>query len=88
LLKERASYPYLNKVLLVTTDTTLQIKRVMARDNVAREQALAIIKTQLSDSERKIFADDIIDNSDSLESLENACHALHEQYLKLANTCG
>lgn len=86
LLKERASYPYLDRVLLVTTDRTHQIERVMARDNVSKTEALAIIKTQISDVERKIFADDIIDNSKSLESLKKTCLAFHQHYLRLATT--
>lgn len=84
LLNDRADYPYLNRVLLVMADREQQVERVMLRDKVSREQALAILAAQPKDLKRREFADDIIINNGSLSELSKKIEKLHHQYLELA----
>ena len=56
----------------------------MARDDISRVQARAILDTQIGREERLALADDIIDNSGSLEDLEADVERLHRKYTRLA----
>lgn len=85
LLKERKTYPYLDRVLVVLAESETQIERVMARDNCSQKEAQAILSAQPSDAERMAIADDIILNNASLETLERKISVLHEQYLLFAS---
>ncbi|ASQ45910.1 dephospho-CoA kinase [Legionella clemsonensis] len=85
LLKERTTYPYLDRILVVLAEPEQQIKRVMVRDNCSKQEAQAILAAQPSDKERIAIADDIILNNASLETLKRKVAILHEQYLLLAS---
>ena len=64
LIFETGSHKLLNKVVAVTAPREERIKRALLRDiHRSREQVLAIMEQQLSESERKSKADFIIDNS-------------------------
>lgn len=78
---DKQNYPYLNKILIITSPLALQIERIKARDNCAEEQALAIISVQPSIKERLKDADDILVNDGSLDELKESILELHKQYL-------
>jgi dephospho-CoA kinase len=59
-----------DRVWLVIADMDTRIRRVMLRDGLSEEQVIKRIKSQLSDEEMKVYADEIIDNSSSLEALK------------------
>ncbi|MBT8062416.1 MAG: dephospho-CoA kinase [Xanthomonadales bacterium] len=84
LLAEKGGYKAADRVLVVDTDRELQIKRVMERDDVSREQAIASLAIQASREERLAIADDIISNRGSLETLAVEVERLHGKYLVLA----
>ena len=64
LIFETGSHKLLYKVVAVTAPVEERVKRVLLRDiHRSRQQVLAIMKQQLSESERKSRADFIIDNS-------------------------
>ncbi|MDI9818808.1 MULTISPECIES: dephospho-CoA kinase [unclassified Legionella] len=84
LLNNRQDYPYLARVLLITAEREQKIRRVMERDKIPREQAIAILATQYEDIKRQHFADDIITNNGSLAELIEKIEKLHKQYLRLA----
>jgi len=84
LLIEVGRHDEVDRVLLIDTHDEIQIARVMDRDNCNREQALAILNTQMSSEEKRPFADDIIDNSSSLEELYEVVDQLHQKYCELA----
>ncbi|KTD08265.1 dephospho-CoA kinase [Legionella jamestowniensis] len=86
LLKERKSYPYLDRVIVVLAEPQEQIKRVMERDNCTQREAQAILAAQPSDAERIAIADDIIFNNTSLAALKLKVEALHQQYLRFASS--
>ena len=84
LLAESGS-PYRgDRVLLVDVQEETQIERVIARDDIDREQAEAILDAQASRSERMTLADDVVVNDGDLESLHHAVEDLHVKYLGLA----
>lgn len=84
LLKSKADYPWLNRILVILANHEHQIGRVMARDHCDRDQAVAILSTQPDDTARKNLADDLIINSGSLAELEQQINKLHKHYLHLA----
>lgn len=84
LLIHRKDFPYLNRILVIDCPETLQIKRVIQRDNISKKAATQIIKAQISRQQRNALADDIIFNDfDDINKLEEAVQHLHTKYLKL-----
>ncbi len=84
LLTESRRYGWADRVLVMDVDEETQIKRVIARDQVSREQAEAILRAQSSRQARLALADDIIENTGSFQDLDRAVSQLHEKYLALA----
>lgn len=85
LLIETQQHLSVDRVLVVDCPTEDQIRRICARDNTSREQAEAILAAQIPREKRLLAADDVIDNSTSLEALKQQVKVLHEEYLRLAN---
>ena len=72
------------RVLVVDCPESLQAERVRARSGLAAEQVAAIIKSQVSREKRLAASDDVIDNSGSIDALQQQVKKLHEKYLALA----
>ncbi|MDX9873380.1 MAG: dephospho-CoA kinase [Spongiibacteraceae bacterium] len=85
LLIEKGQQTLCNRVLVVDLPEELQLERTGRRDQQSREQVQRIMATQASRTERLRHADDILENSGSLERLEQQVRKLHEHYLELAN---
>jgi dephospho-CoA kinase len=71
-------------VLVVDVDESMQIKRVMRRDQINEQAAKSILKAQPNRQERLKMADDVIDNSCGLADLTPQVERLHRKYCKLA----
>ena len=56
----------------------------MRRDRISRNDSLSIIAAQASREERLTLADDVLDNSGSVEQLQEKVGRLHRHYLQLA----
>lgn len=84
LFVESSRYDWVDRVLVVDVPEDIQLKRVMARDNLDRQQAKAILATQASRNDRLALADDVIENMGKIEDLEAEVARLHEEYLGLA----
>jgi dephospho-CoA kinase len=84
LLVESGLFPWIDRVLVVDADESIQIQRVMARDKISRKRAQAILDAQAGRQQRLSLADDIIENNGSLEQLEIAVHRLFTKYTELA----
>ena len=67
------------RVLVVDVDPEVQLQRTMAR-----EQAANILAAQATRSQRLAYADDIIENSGSPETIAPRVASLHRHYLDLA----
>jgi dephospho-CoA kinase len=85
LLKNKSNYPYINRILVVTSSVSVQVQRIIKRDKCTEEHALAIIATQPSIQERLNSADDTLINDEEISELERAVERLHHNYLKLAS---
>lgn len=72
------------RVLVVDVSEDEQINRLVYDRHMSEEQARAIIETQISREKRVAAADDLIDNSGTLEELEEKVRGLHTFYLKMA----
>jgi dephospho-CoA kinase len=85
LLFESDAYRTLvRRVLVVDSDQETRIERVRQRNNLLREEILAIMAAQVGQAERLRRADDVIRNDGDLAALEPQVVALHRKYLKLA----
>lgn len=72
------------RTLAVDVPIELQITRTIQRDNSSYDTVKSIIDQQISRQERLKLADDMVDNSGSLEELYQALTPLHQKYLSLA----
>lgn len=67
LLMESDMHKSFSCVIVVYIPESLQIKRLMERNNLSREDAVARIRSQMPIEEKKKLGDIIIDNSGALE---------------------
>lgn len=71
------------RLAVVDCPEEVQIARVMARNNMRRDEVERIMATQASRQQRLAAADDVIDNSGTLAALTPQIEALHDKYLDL-----
>jgi dephospho-CoA kinase len=88
LLKDKLSYPYLNRILVVQASHEQQISRFMARDNSSKDDALAILAVQTDLTKQKALADDLILNTGTLKELKKNVQDLHKKYMELSSLSG
>lgn len=81
LVESGAGADLADRVLIVDVDEATQLDRLMQRDGMSRELARRMIDAQASRETRLARADDVIDNSGTLEALERQVDALHAAYL-------
>lgn len=87
LLVESAEYRNrMDRVLVVDCLEEIQLDRVRARSGLSAEEARRIIAAQVPRNVRLAAADDVIDNSGSVEALHKQVQALHQRYLALARS--
>ncbi|MEZ4484922.1 MAG: dephospho-CoA kinase [Syntrophotaleaceae bacterium] len=79
LLYEAGADRQVDKVLVVAVDEEVQLRRLMARDGVGREQALARIAAQMPLAEKIARADYVVDNSGSPRETRRQVSALLER---------
>ncbi|MDL2285037.1 dephospho-CoA kinase [Oxalobacter sp. OttesenSCG-928-P03] len=74
------------RILLVDCPETLQVRRVMARSGMSKEQVEAIMAAQATREARRAIADDVIlnDHDDGVESLLGEVARLDAEYKKMA----
>ena len=68
-LFESHSEKYYDKTLVISLPQDLQIKRLMARNNLTKEEALSRINSQMSLKEKEARATYVIENTGSVEDL-------------------
>ena len=84
LLIETSQSELVQRICVVDIPEELQLQRASARDANSAEQIRKIMAAQLPRAERCAKADDILDNSGSLDSLNAQVDALHQKYIQLA----
>jgi len=86
LLFESGQHLLVNRALVIDVPEQVQVERASRRDGVTDTQIAAIIQAQLPRVKRLQRADDIIENSSDLASLQAQVATLHQHYLALAAT--
>ena len=81
LFYERATYP-IARVVTVYAPRELQISRVMKRDSISEDEAVARIEAQMDIETKREKADWVIDNSGSLAQLQSECERVKDEILK------
>lgn len=74
------------RVLVVDTDESVQLERLMQRDDTSLEQAKSLLSSQASREERLSVADDVIANHSNLQSLKQQVIKLDKHYHDLARS--
>jgi dephospho-CoA kinase len=72
------------RVLVVDCPDDLQVERVRQRSSLAEDEVRRIIASQAQREARLAAADDVIDNSGSLDALHKQVRELHAKYLGLS----
>ncbi len=80
LLLESGNYDFVDRVLVIDVPESVQLERIGKRDNISRELAQSIIKSQMSRSERNKRADDIIVNDAPIEDISKLVKQLDGKY--------
>ncbi|MXP51154.1 dephospho-CoA kinase [Pantoea sp. SoEX] len=83
LIEQRIQYQA-NRILVVNVRESVQLKRTQTRDNVKLTQVEKIIAIQATPNQRMAFADDIINNTGTIQNTFLQVIKLHKFYIKLA----
>lgn len=86
LLAETGRPDFIDRVLLVDSDTQSQIRRLTQRDGVSLVEAQQSLNAQANRKARLEIADDVLANDSSLEALREKVDAMHQEYCRLAKT--
>jgi dephospho-CoA kinase len=73
-----------NRVLVVDCPEEIQLERLMRRDGSDLTQARQILAAQTTRSARLSAADDVVENTGSLDAVRHRVKKLHAEYLALA----
>jgi dephospho-CoA kinase len=84
LLLESGQDDLVDRILVVDLPPTLQRQRLQARDGRSEHQINLIMAAQMARNARCRAADDLIDNSSSLNDLQTQVNHHHHRYLELA----
>ncbi len=84
LLIEAGYVGEVDRILVVDVPESIQIQRVIQRDQIDAQQARQILAAQISRQARLEHADEVLDNSDAITGLAARIQALHQRYLQLS----
>lgn len=89
LLIESAGYrERVQRVAVVDCPEEMQLERVRQRSGLAEDEIRRIIATQVPRAQRRAAADDVIDNSGTIDALHKRVRELHQKYVALAHSAG
>lgn len=83
LMIESGGFKRFDKLIVVHCRPEVQVQRLMARDNLTREEAQKRINAQMSQEEKQRFADFLIDTSDGFESTRKRTTEVYEDLRRL-----
>ena len=83
LLENNLDY-LVDRTLVIDVPEALQVERASVRDGTSQTQIQSIMASQIGRAHRLARAQDVLDNSGSLEALKDHVLALHTKYLTLA----
>ena len=85
LLVENKLAEMCNHVVVVDCPEALQLERALKRDGSSAQTIKSIMASQASRTERVSAADDVLNNSTTLDALASQVSALHKKLLSLAS---
>lgn len=83
LLIEAGTFHRFDKIILVYALVETQIDRLVKRNCLDKNQAIARIKSQMSFEEKRRFADFIVDNDGELQRTIQQCEQIYSELLKI-----
>jgi dephospho-CoA kinase len=86
LLFETGQTDIADRILVVDAPEPLQVARLKARNGMDEEEIRRIMATQVQREVRLAGADDLIDNSGTVDALDAQIDALHRYYVTLARS--
>lgn len=84
LLVENHLYKYASRVLVIDTDPSIQLQRIILRDNITPSEAQNILNAQAIRQQRLAIADDVINNDGGLSDVVRQVDSLFQLYNKAA----
>src|SRR6266566_1315248 len=84
LMIESGGYKRFDKLIVVHCAPDKQLQRVMARNNLSREEAEQRIQAQMPQEEKKQFADYLIDTSEGFETTRKRTEEVYRALRKLS----
>lgn len=85
LLLETGFAELVERILVVDCPETQQLERLRRRDDLNEAEAQAMLAAQVDRQARLARADDVIDNSGTLEATRSQVAALHKHYVQLGS---
>lgn len=79
LLFESGMHEKMDRNILVGCGEEQRVKRILERDNTTRQAALARIRAQMPEEEKRLLADYILENDGTIEQLNAQIDALLEE---------
>lgn len=76
LFEMKVLVPFCSTVVVVSCPSAVQLKRLMARNNLSEKDALARMNSQMPIEEKMRLADIVLDNGGTLEQLQNSTTTL------------
>ncbi len=83
LLIETGSFRRFDKLIVVHCEPEIQLERLMARNNLTREEAVARISSQMPSAEKLKYADFAINTSLGFEDTRSQVESLYQQLREL-----
>jgi len=83
LMIESGGYKRFDKLIVVHCSPEVQLERLMKRDGLSLEQATQRINSQLSQAEKRKFADYLIDTSDGFDPTRERTEKVYKELLEL-----
>ena len=84
LMIESGGYKRFDKLIVVHCAPGKQLQRVMARNNLSREEAEQRIQAQMAQEEKKQFADYLIDTSEGFEATRKRTEEVFRELKKMS----
>lgn len=84
LLIETGAHKRVHKLVVVFCDPALQLARLMARDHLTREEALARIRAQLPVEEKLCLSDYRIDTSGTFKETHTQVEQIYKDLVRIA----
>jgi len=83
ILIETGSHKRFDRLIVVICNTEQQLERSMKRDGVAREEVLARLSRQMPISEKRKFADFVVDSSGTKEETLRQTRAVYDSLRRI-----